>query len=103
MLLVVTSDTRSFSWLQVIRARATFLSALLAGSQEPILLRGELYPEVVDACEGEGGVPSRLMKTDAGDGRQEGTPCRMFAGSLSGRTTRLGLRWMISRGRALVG
>jgi hypothetical protein len=37
----------------------------------------ELYPEVVDECEEEGGVPSWLMKTDAGDGRQEGTPCRM--------------------------
>jgi hypothetical protein len=34
----------------------------------------ELYPEVVDADEEEGGVPSRLIKTDAGDGRQEGTP-----------------------------
>src|SRR5665648_748585 len=37
-------------------------------------LESELYPEVVDACEEEGGVPSRLLKTDAGDGRQEGTP-----------------------------
>ena len=26
------------------------------------------------------------MKTDAGEGRQEGTPCKMFAGSPSGRT-----------------
>nr|MEA2798352.1 hypothetical protein [Phenylobacterium sp.] len=39
----------------------------------------EIYPDVVDGLENEGGVPSRLMKTDAGDGRQEGTPCRMFA------------------------
>ncbi len=38
--------------------------------------------------EEEGGVPSRLMKTEAGDGRQEGTPCQMFAGSPSGRTTK---------------
>ena len=48
----------------------------------------ELYPEVVDACEEEGGVPSRLLKTEAGVGRQEGTPCQMFAGSPSGRTTK---------------
>ncbi|MDQ3240109.1 MAG: hypothetical protein M3Q43_01700, partial [Actinomycetota bacterium] len=41
----------------------------------------ELYPDVVDGLEDEGGVPSRLIKTDAGDGRQEGTPWRMFAGS----------------------
>ena len=63
----------------------------------------ELYPEVVDACEEEGGVPSRLTKTEAGDGRQEGTPCQMFAGSPSGRTTRVGSRSMISRGRERVG
>ncbi|HXA55145.1 MAG TPA: hypothetical protein VNV37_09775, partial [Solirubrobacteraceae bacterium] len=30
----------------------------------------ELYPKVVDAREEVGGVPSRLMKTEAGDGRQ---------------------------------
>ncbi|HEU4729598.1 MAG TPA: hypothetical protein VFT22_16990 [Kofleriaceae bacterium] len=65
--------------------------------------RGELYPEVVDAREEEGGVPSRLLKTDAGDGRREGTPCQMFAGSLSGRTTRPVSRSMSSRGRALAG
>ncbi len=35
---------------------------------------GPVYPEVVDGREKEGGVPSRLLKTDAGDGRQEGTP-----------------------------
>ncbi len=61
----------------------------------------ELYPEVVDACEEEGGVPSRLIKTDAGDGRQEGTPCQMFAGSPSGRMIRVRSRSMISRVRAL--
>jgi len=74
----------------------------------PILGQVELYPEVVDACEEEGGVPSRLIKTDAGDGRQEGTPWMMFAGSPSGRATRRtarrsGSRWMTSRGRALGG
>ena len=63
----------------------------------------ELYPEVVDACEEEGGVPSRLIKTEAGDGRQEGTPWQMFAGSPSGRTTRVASRSMISLGRARVG
>jgi hypothetical protein len=30
----------------------------------------------VDVREQEGGVPSRLLKTEAGDGRQEGTPLR---------------------------
>jgi transposase-like protein len=38
------------------------------------------------------------MKTEAGDGRQEGTPCQMFAGSPWGRTTRAASRPMISRG-----
>lgn len=28
----------------------------------------------MDGVEGKGGVPSRLLKTEAGDGRQEGTP-----------------------------
>jgi len=41
----------------------------------------EIYPDVVDGLEIEGGVPSRLIKTDADVGRQEGTPWRMFAGS----------------------
>ena len=66
-------------------------------------LFSELYPDVVDACEEEGGVPSRLLKTDAGDGRQEGTPWRMFAGSLSGRASRTGSRLMVSRARVRVG
>jgi len=62
----------------------------------------ELYPEVVDGPEDEGGVPSRLLKTEAGDRRQEGTPWRMFAGSLSGRTTRRSRsRSTISLARAL--
>jgi group II intron reverse transcriptase/maturase len=60
----------------------------------------ELYPDVVDGLENEGGVPSRLMKTDAGVGRQEGTPWWMFAGSPSGRTTRSRSRLMTSRARA---
>jgi hypothetical protein len=39
-----------------------------------------------------------LLKTEAGDGRQEGTPWRMFAGSASGRpTTR---RLVVRNGRA---
>ena len=68
-----------------------------------LALRYELYPEVVDACEEEGGVPSRLLKTDAGDSRREGTPCQMFAGSPSGRTTRVASRSTNSRGRGLAG
>jgi hypothetical protein len=49
---------------------------------------GELYPEVVDAGEDEGGVPSRLIKTDRRKAEKEGTPWQMFAGSPSvGRTT----------------
>jgi len=63
----------------------------------------ELYPEVVDAREEEGGVPSRLMKTDRREAGKEGTPWWMFAGSLSGRATRGASRSMISRGRALAG
>lgn len=62
----------------------------------------ELYPEVVDGPENEGGVPSRLMKTDAGVGRQEGTPpWMMFAGSRLGRMLRAGSRWMSWPGRGL--
>src|SRR4051812_48295062 len=68
------------------------------------LVRGdrELYPEVVDAPEEEGGVPSRLTKTDRREAAKEGTPWMMFAGSLSGRSTR-GTRsaWTSSRARAL--
>jgi putative endonuclease len=63
----------------------------------------ELYPEVVDACEEEGGVPSRLMKTDRRKAGKEGTPWQMFAGSPSGRRMRVGSRWMISRVRARAG
>ncbi len=61
----------------------------------------ELYPEVVDGPEEVGGVPSRLLKTDAGDGRQEGTPWRMFAGSPSGRTARSRSRWTTSLEKVL--
>jgi len=64
---------------------------------------GELYPEVVDAVEDEGGVPSRFLKTDRRKAEKEGTPWRMFAGSPSGRTTRLASRWTTSLERALVG
>src|SRR5665648_1016604 len=53
----------------------------------------EIYPDVVDGLESEGGVPSRLLKTDAGDGRQEGTPWEMFAGSRQGATSRSRSRW----------
>jgi hypothetical protein len=55
----------------------------------------------VDGLERKGGVPSRLLKTDAGGDRQEGPPRKMFAGSPSGRTTgRSRSRGMTSRGRA---
>jgi hypothetical protein len=63
----------------------------------------ELYPDVVDAREEEGGVPSRLIKTDRREAGKEGTPWRMFAGSPSGRKLRLGSRSTISPGRALGG
>lgn len=39
----------------------------------------------MDASEEEGGVPSWSLKTEAGDGRQQGTPWRMFASSLGDR------------------
>jgi hypothetical protein len=69
----------------------------------PPARRRELYPDVVDGVENEGGVPSWLIKTDAGDGRREGTPWEMFAGSTGTVLWRLRLRWMISRGRVLAG
>ncbi|HXA54651.1 MAG TPA: hypothetical protein VNV37_07235, partial [Solirubrobacteraceae bacterium] len=49
------------------------VSSAEVDAEFPLTL-GELYPKVVDAREEVGGVPSRLMKTEAGDGRQEGTP-----------------------------
>ncbi len=67
------------------------------------LLAIELYPEVVDGDEEEGGVPSRLIKTDRRKAEKEGTPWQMFAGSPSGRTTRIRSRSMISLVRALAG
>ena len=51
----------------------------------------------------KGGVPSRLTKTDRRKAGKEGTPWWMFAGSPSGRTTRLRSRSTSLRGRALVG
>jgi hypothetical protein len=72
-----------------------------SGENNILELYGELYPEVVDAREEEGGVPSRLTKTDRRKAGKEGTPWQMFAGSLSGRAMmRLGSRWTTSRGRA---
>jgi hypothetical protein len=38
------------------------------GDKQNLVGSGELYPDVVDGPEEEGGVPSRLLKTDAGDG-----------------------------------
>jgi hypothetical protein len=35
--------------------------------------RLEVYPQVVDACEKERGVPSRLIKTDRREAGKEGT------------------------------
>ena len=55
----------------------------------------------MDACEDEGGVPSRLIKTDRRKAEKEGTLWQMFARSLSGRTTRLASRSMSWLGRAL--
>jgi len=62
----------------------------------------EIYPDVVDGLENEGGVPSRLLKTDRRKAEKEGTPCRMFAGSPSGRTTRTASRWTRSPARERV-
>jgi hypothetical protein len=63
----------------------------------------ELYPDVVDACEEVGGVPSRLIKTDRREAGKEGTPCRMFAGSPSGSRLRVRSRSMTWLVRALAG
>jgi hypothetical protein len=59
----------------------------------------ELYPEVVDACE-EGGVPSRLLKTDAGEDRQEGTPMEDVRRLPVGEETEGRMSLDDSRGRA---
>jgi len=65
---------------------------------------GELYPEVVDAREEEGGVPSRLIKTDRREAGKEGTPWEMFA-RFTPRAAMTGSRsrWTTSRARVLVG
>ena len=91
------------SWVNSLTTGAEYFAAYCFYAETKDEQTSELYPEVVDACEEEGGVPSRLMKTEAGDGRQEGTPCQMFAGSPSGRTTRVGSRSMISLARERVG
>jgi putative GTP pyrophosphokinase len=57
-------------------------------AEEQLDTATELYPKVVDAFEKEGGVPSRLLKTDRRKAGKEGTPCRMFARSPSGRAAR---------------
>jgi hypothetical protein len=67
-----------------------------------IRCRQELYPDVVDGLEEEGGVPSRLTKTDAGHAGEEGTPWMMFADLTEVARTRCS-RLMSWRGRALVG
>src|SRR5881397_1373461 len=59
----------------------------------------ELYPDVVDAPEEQGGVPSRLIKTDRREAAKEGTPWTMFAGSPPGRT-RTGSRSRSTSSRA---
>ena len=41
----------------------------------------ELCPDVVDACEEEVGVTSRLTRPNRRGAGKEGTPCQMFAGS----------------------
>jgi hypothetical protein len=63
----------------------------------------EIYPDVVDAVEKKGGVPSRLIEDRyAGSSRQEGTPWKMFARSPLGRTMKHESALMTSLGRALV-
>src|SRR3954454_12712764 len=78
------------------RARPAFDPAMMGWIQlvvatlddEELRCNGrELYPDVVDGLEEEGGVPSRLLKTDRRKAEKEGTPWWMFAGSPSGRTT----------------
>jgi hypothetical protein len=77
---------------------------LVMGMNRWVFRVAELYPEVVDGDEEGGGVPSRLLKTEAGGGRQEGTPWWMFAGSRSGRTMRGSRSRSTSwRGRVLAG
>jgi len=82
---------------------------ILTGTPAPqhprdfVALLDELYPDVVDDFESVGGVPSRLLKTDAGDGRQEGTPWEMFAGSMrAALLSRSRSRWMTLLVRARV-
>lgn len=67
------------------------------------MLGREIYPDVVDGGEEVGGVPSRLLKTDAGTNRQEGTPWEMFAGSTRTAPRRLRSRWTSWPARALAG
>jgi hypothetical protein len=66
--------------------------------------RFEIYPDVVDGVEEEGGVPSRLIQDRyAGCSRQEGTPWKMFARSPLGRLMKDASASMTSLGRARVG
>ena len=79
---------------------AELLATVDLGSEiEGMAGRQELYPDVVDGCEEEGGVPSRLIKTDAGHAGEEGTPWMMFAESTEVARKSCS-RWMSWRGRA---
>ena len=82
--------------------RAVAEQGILPGTLTLGTDNGELYPDVVDACDEDGGVPSRLIKTDRREAGKEGTPCQMFAGSPSGRRIRVRSRLMISLVRARV-
>jgi transposase-like protein len=68
---------------------------------EALGLVDELYPEVVDGVEEEGGVPSRLLRPTPVITGRKARQWQMFAGSPSqGTTTRSRSRWTISRMRA---
>ncbi|MGH2969371.1 MAG: hypothetical protein ACRDK0_09945, partial [Solirubrobacteraceae bacterium] len=63
----------------------------------------EIYPDVVDGLEEQGGVPSRLIKTERRKVRQEGTPWEMFAGSMRTALMRSRSRWMTSPAKVRAG
>jgi hypothetical protein len=80
--------------------RAIERHSVRASVAHEFAMANELYPSVVDGREEKGGVPSRLIKTDAGEaGKKEGTPWVMLRGSRTRAVRRAVWAWTSWRAR----
>jgi GNAT superfamily N-acetyltransferase len=83
--------------------RGLQLGTELMEGLKQLAIQREIYPDVVDGVEEEGGVPSRLIEDRCRcEDRQEGTPWKMFACSPLGRLMKDASVLMTSLGRARV-